>query len=147
MNPPPGAPCVVAAVRRNVQRRIRAILPDCELRFVETGAELRRALDESACDLLIIGLHFDQSSALQALQRVLARDENFPVVCVRGLPFARLGHSSLEASRLALAELGAHNFIDLLQYPDDALGNARVRAMLDRLLPPPRSASTSCASR
>lgn len=147
MLPPPGAPCVVAAVSRNVQRRIRAILPDCELRFVETGAELLRALDDTACDLLIIGLHFDQSSAAQALQRVLARDQAFPVVCVRGLPFSRLGHPALEASRLALSELGAHNFIDLLEYPDDALGNARVRAMLDRLLPPARRAPTSCASR
>jgi DNA-binding NtrC family response regulator len=146
MNPPPGAPCVVAAVGRNVRRRIRAILPDSELRFVETGAELLRALDENACDLLIIGLHFDQSSAVQALQRVLARDETFPVVCVRGLPFSLLGHSSLEAARLALSELGAHNFIDLLEYPDDALGNERVRTMLERLLPR-RSGATSCASR
>jgi hypothetical protein len=143
---PPDAPRVVAAVRRTVQRRIRAILPDCELRFVETGAELLRVLDEQPCDLLIVGLHFDQSSAAQALQRVLSRDETFPVVCVRGLPFSLLSHSALEAARLALSELGAHNFIDLLQYPDDALGNARVRAMLDRLLRP-RRAPTSCASR
>jgi len=135
MNLPPRAPRVVAAVRRTTQRRIRAILPDCELRFVETGTELLRALDGSACDLLIVGLHFDQSSAAQALQRVLSRDENFPVVCVRGLPFSLLGQSALEAARLAMSELGAHNFIDLLQYPDDALGNERVRTMLERLLP------------
>jgi chemotaxis response regulator CheB len=143
MIPPPGAPRVVAAVRQDVQRRIRAILPDCELRFVESGAELLRALDETGCDLLIIGLRFDQSSTAQALRRVLARDGNFPVVCVRGLPFSRLGDATLEASRLALSELGAHNFIDLLQYPDDALGNERVRTMLERLLPRRRGAALS----
>jgi hypothetical protein len=141
MTPPPGAPRVVAAVARSLQRRIRAILPDCELRFVRTSAELLRALEETPCDLLIIGLHFDQSSAMQALQRVLAREGTFPVVCVHGLPFSRLGHPALQASRLALSELGAHNFIDLLQYPDDALGNARVSAMLEGLLP--RSAALS----
>jgi hypothetical protein len=146
MTPPPGTPRVVAAVGRSLQGRIRAILPDCELRFVVTGAELLRALDREPCDLLIVGLHFDQSSAVQALQRVLARDEAFPVVCVRGLPFSLLSRSALEAARLALSELGAHNFIDLLEFPDDALGNARVRAMLDRLLRP-RRAPTSCASR
>jgi DNA-binding NtrC family response regulator len=135
MTPPPGAARVVAAVGRDLQRRIRAILPDCELRFVATGAQLVRTLSEAPCDLLIIGLHFDQSSAVQALQRVLAREQTFPVVCVRGLPFSLLGHSSLEAARLALSELGAHNFIDLLEYPDDALGNERVRTMLERLLP------------
>jgi len=140
MNPPPGAPRVVAAVQRHLQPRIRAILPDCELRFAETGAELVRVLDQASCDLVIVGLHFDESSAVEALQRVLSREEAFPVVCVRGLPFSRLGHSALEASRLALSELGAQNFIDLLHYPDDALGNARVRAMLERLLPRGRAA-------
>lgn len=73
--------------------------------------------------------------AAAALERVRARDETFPVVCVRGLPFSRLGERTLEASRVALGELGARDFIDLLEYPDDALGNARVRAMLERLLP------------
>lgn len=134
MTPPPGGPRVVAAVGRSLQRRMGAILPDCELRFVETGAELARALDETSCDLLIVGLQFDQSSAVPALQRVLAREATFAVVCMRGLPFSLLGRPSLDASRLALSALGAHNFIDLLQYPDDALGNARVRAMLERLL-------------
>jgi hypothetical protein len=128
-------PRIVAAVRRDVQRRIRAVLPECELRFVETGAQLVRALDEARCDMLIVGLHFDDSSAAAALQRVLAREETFPVVCVRGAPFSHLGETTLEASRMALSELGAQNFIDLLEYPDDALGNARVRAMLERLLP------------
>jgi hypothetical protein len=132
---PPAAPRVVAAVSRDLQRRIQAILPDCELRFADTGAQLVRALDEASCDLLIIGLHFDESSAVAALQRVLSREETFPVVCVRGLPFSRLGQSTLDGSRMALSALGAHNFIDLLEYPDDALGNARVRVMLERLLP------------
>jgi hypothetical protein len=57
------------------------------------------------------------------------------VVCVRGAPFSHLAETTLEASRMALSELGAQDFIDLLEYPDDALGNARVRAMLERLLP------------
>ena len=129
-------PRVVAAVRRDVQRRIRAVLPGCELRFVETGAQLVRALDEAPWDMLILGLHFDESGTAAALERVLARGETFPVVCVRGVPFSCVGEKTLQASRLALCELGARNFIDLLDYPDDALGNARVQAMLERLLEP-----------
>jgi hypothetical protein len=126
---------VVAAVSRDVQERIRAILPECELRFVLTGAQLARALDETQCDMVIVGTHFDESSAVEAFERVLSRQETFAVVCVRGVPSVRLGERSLDALRLALSELGAQNFIDLLQYPDDALGNARVRAMLEQLLP------------
>jgi hypothetical protein len=128
-------PRVVAAVNPELRGRIRSVLPDCALRFVDTGAELLRALDEERCDMLLIGLHFDESSAAGALERVMAREETFPVVCVHGRTFSLLGGRSLDASRLALRALGAHNFIDLLQYPDDALGNARVQAMLERLLP------------
>jgi hypothetical protein len=38
---------------------------------------------------------------------------------------------------MASSELGAQHFIDLLQYPDDENGDARVRAMLMRLLAHP----------
>ena len=58
---------------------------------------------------------------MAALEGVLSREQTFPVVCVRGAP--------------SLSQPDARNFIDLLQYADDPLGNARVRAMLMRLLP------------
>jgi hypothetical protein len=135
-------PRVLAAVSRGLAPRIRAILPECEVCFVRTGAQLVRALDDSRWDMLIVGMHFDESSAIAALERVLARDETFPVVCVRGVPFDRLGQPALHALRMALGELGAQNFIDLLEYPDDALGNARVRAMLERLLSQPQDHSS-----
>lgn len=131
------SPRVLAAVSRGLEPRLRTILPECELCFVHTGAELVRALDESRWDMLIVGMSFDESSAIAALERVVERGERFPVVCVRGVPFGRLGRPALDALRMALGELGAQNFIDLLEYPDDALGNARVRAMLERLLPQP----------
>jgi hypothetical protein len=134
MTAPPPAPRVVAAVGGSVQRRIRAILPGCELHFVQTGAQLVRALDDGQCDMLIVGMQFDESSAVAVLERVLARKETFPVVCVRGMPFTRLGQPAFDALRMALDALGASNFIDLLQYPDDEAGNARIRAMLERLI-------------
>jgi hypothetical protein len=136
MTSPAGARRVVAAVSPDVQRRIRAILPGCELHFVHTGGELLRALEGERCDMLIVGSHFDESTAVAALERVLARGKTCPVVCVRGMPFAsRLGKPTIEALRMASNELGAQHFIDLLQYSDEENGNARVRAMLERLLP------------
>lgn len=128
-------PRVIAAVDRAAWRRLRAILPECELRFVDTSAQLARELDAGPCDMLIVGAHFDESTAIGAIERVLARDEMFSVVCIRGRPFASaLGGPSLEALRVASRALGAQNFIDLLEYPDDEAGNARIRAMLERLL-------------
>jgi hypothetical protein len=134
MTSPPAAPRIVAAVGRDVQRRIRAILPECELRFAHTGSQLVRLLDEAPCDMMIVEMHFDASTAVAALKCARSRDETFPVVCVRSVPFAKLGWRALDALRMALGEPGAQHFIDLLQYADDAIGNARVRSMLERLM-------------
>ena len=134
MTSPPVPSRVVVAVTHGLRQRIRAILPGCELLFVDTGEELLRKLDDGRCDMLILGTHFEESTALATLERVLARGENFPVVCVRARRLSKLGRPSLDVLRMALSELGARNFIDLLDYPDDALGNARVRAMLERLM-------------
>lgn len=126
---------VIAAVSMDEQPRLRAILPGCELRFVETGSELVCALAEARCDLMIVEVHFDESAAVAALKCVLARNETFPVVCIRDVPFAKPEHAALDALRMALGGVGAHAFIDLLEYPDDEAGNVRVRARLERLLP------------
>lgn len=134
MTSPVAAPCIVAAVSGDVQRRIRAILPECELRFVHTGSQLVRVLDEAHCDMMIVEVHFDESTALAALKCALSRDGTFPVVCVRGVPFAKLGRPALDALRMALGGLGAQHFIDLLQYADDESGNASVRSMLEQLM-------------
>jgi hypothetical protein len=134
MSPGGAARRVVAAISRDLERRIGAIVNGWELCVVQSGAQLASTLERGRCDMLIVGVHFDESSAVSALQQVLARDATFPVVCVRGVPFRRLGESALHALRMALGELGAQNFIDLLEYPDDQAGNARVRAMLERLI-------------
>lgn len=134
MSSPPAAPYIVAAVSRDVQRRIRAILPECELRFVHTGSQLVRVLDEAHCAMMIVEMHFDESTAVAALKCALSRAKTFPVVCVRSVPFAKLGGPALDALRMALGEPGAQHFIDLLQYADGEIGNARVRSMLERLM-------------
>jgi len=126
-------PRVLAAVPREAEPRILSVLPQCNVRFVHTGEQLLRALDDGPCDMVIVGMQFDESTAVAALERVFARDETFPVVCVRGVR-SRLGKPAVESARVALGELGAQNFIDLLEYPNDEAGNARVRSMLGALM-------------
>jgi hypothetical protein len=136
MSLPRAAPRVVAAVSRDVQPRIRAILSGCELRFVQTGSELVRALDEAHCEMMIVEVHFDGSAAVAALRCVLAREESFPVVCVRDVPSDQRGHVALDALRMALGGLVAHSFVDLVEHGDDEAGNAHVRATFMRTLRP-----------
>jgi hypothetical protein len=127
-------PRVVVAVTGEVQPRIRAILPGCELRFVQNGSELVRALEEAQCTLMIVEVHFDDSSAVAALKCVLARGDTFPVVCVRDVSLAKPAHAALDALRMALGAVVAREFIDLVEHRDDEAGNACVRALLMRLL-------------
>jgi hypothetical protein len=129
-------PRVVVAVSGDLQPRIRALLPGCMVRFVQTGSELVRALDEAQWAMMIVELHFDESAAVAALRCVLARKATFPVVCVRDVPFAKPGYAALDALRLALGAVVVGSFVDLVEHCDDEAGNARVRAMLERLLGP-----------
>ena len=112
------------------------MLPGCVLRFVQTGSELVRALDEAHCALMIVEVHFDESSALAALRCVLAREETFPVVCVRDVPCDQSGQAALDALRMALGAVVAQSFVDLVEHCDDEAGNARVRAILMQTLRP-----------
>jgi len=128
------APRVVAAVSGDLQTRIRALLPGCVLRFVRTGSELVRALDEAHCAMLIVEVRFDESSAAAALRCVLSRQESFPVVCVREVRGGRPGHVVLGALRVTLGAVVARNFVDLAKHGDDDAGNARAREALMRLL-------------
>src|SRR5688500_13314113 len=134
MSLPRAAPRVVAAVSSDVQPRIRAILAGCVLRFVQTGSELVRALDESHWTLMIVEVHFDESTAVAALRCVLSREETFPVVCVRDVPCDKPGYAALNALRAALGRVGAQDFIDLVEHRDDEAGNARLRATFMRRL-------------
>jgi hypothetical protein len=111
-------PSVVVAVTAEIEPRMRAILAGCALRFVQTGSELVRALDEARCALLIVEVHFDESAAGAALRCVRARQETVPVVCVREV-----------RSGKPLRMVGAEDFIDLAEQRDD-----EVRARLERLI-------------
>ncbi len=141
MTSPPAPPRIVAAVGREVQRRMRAMLPGCELHFAQTGSQLVRALDEAPCDIMLVEIHFDESTAVAALKCARSRNGSFPVVCLRSVPFAKVGPPALDALRTAMGELGPQFFIDLLQYSDDDAGNASVRAVLAQLAPGMRTAT------
>ena len=126
-----------------MQPRIRVIVPACELRFVRNGSELVRALNEAPCDLLIVETHFNESAAAAALSYARAREETFPVVCVRDVPFAKPPYAALNALRAILGAAGADAFIDLHAHANDEAGNACARAILEPLLrrtPPPPAA-------
>ena len=127
--------CVVAAVSAEARPRISAILRGWELHFVDTGSELVKALADRTWDMMVLEVHFNRHAAAAALQCALSGNASFPVVCVRHAPFANRGHAALDALRMTLGAVGAHAFVDLLEYADDDAGNAAARLLLEELLP------------
>ena len=125
---------VLLAVARETRPRMDAVVQGWDARYVESAADLVRALAAEQHDLIVVGAHFDESNVIDALKQALSRSHRTPVVCLRGSGFvSALGAGTIQALRLASEALGANYFIDLSRFPDDPQGNARVRAMIEGL--------------
>ena len=123
------------AVSARAAERMCRILGGMDLERPGSLRELVFALRCQSFDLVIVGCHFDGSQAIDAMRTALRNAPRVPLACVRVLPFdSALGEATLSALHAAAEELGADCFIDVVQFPDDAQGNARVRDMLERLV-------------
>ena len=111
--------------------RLRAVLPDAELHFVFKIADALAKLRDGSFDLLIIGIRFDESRALELLGRI-ALDPTLrkPVtVGIRGAKMAM--RVSPEVFDIPMQAMGAVDIIDFSDIPNDEAGNA---AVCERLL-------------
>jgi hypothetical protein len=125
---------VLVADVAQMDGRYSTALAGWELAFVRTVGEARQALAGARHDLVAIGVYFDDSRMFD-LVRALRGDAahaGVPIVCVRGRPgFTAVTGRTLE---LTLKALAADEFIDLVQFGEDAAGNAALRAAVARLL-------------
>jgi len=129
---------VLVADTAEGDRRIAAILSGYELKFVRTLEEARRALQDDGIDLVLIGVHFDDSRMFDLLRYVRANPGKVGrrVVCMRSQRFVSTA-ITIEGLEIAARTLGCALFLDLTWYADDAQGNKAVRTLLEALLTPP----------
>jgi hypothetical protein len=128
-------PRVLMALHPRADDRMCRILEGLEPSRVGELGELVHALGCGSFDLVIVGSHFDGSRGIEALRCARLLAPHAALACVRVVPFSTpLGDATLTAFQAAAEGLGADGFIDLLKFADDEEGNARVRAMLDRLM-------------
>jgi len=118
-------------------RRLAAILSGYELVFERTLDAAGRALAGPRFDIVLVGVHFDESRMFDLLRqlRTTAPHAGLPVVCVRSHQFVSPA-ITIEGLEIAAKALGCKLFLDLTKYSDDAQGNAEVRRLLDGLLAP-----------
>jgi CheY-like chemotaxis protein len=128
---------ILIADTPEADRRFSVILSGYELVSVRTLEQAERAVEGAQFDLILVGVHFDDSRMFDFLRHLQAsgRHRNCPVVCTRSYRFVSPA-ISIEGLETAVKALGCRLFLDLTKYPDDAQGNAAIRKLLDDLLGP-----------
>ena len=129
---------ILVADTSDSDRRLSAILAGQDVTFARTIGEAQRLLAQQQFDLVMIGVHFDDSRMFDLVRHVRAGGHHAgkPVACVRSHRFISAAAISLEGLEIAARALACNVFLDLTKYPDDAHGNAEVRKLLDALLTP-----------
>jgi CheY-like chemotaxis protein len=129
---------ILVADTSDSDRRLSAILAGQDVMFARTIGEAQRLLAQQQFDLVMIGVHFDDSRMFDLVRHVRAGGHHAgkPVACVRSHRFISAAAISLEGLEIAARALACNLFLDLTKYPDDAHGNAEVRKRLAALLTP-----------
>jgi CheY-like chemotaxis protein len=124
---------VLACTVPAAEPRLKAALPEGRLRVVFTSAEALEALKQEAFDLLILGMRFDESRALEFLQRIHA-DPTLgplpPIVGIRGAATPVV--IAPQHFDLPMWAMGACDVIDFYAVPDNEAGNRHIRERLAR---------------
>jgi len=135
MGPAPRTKILVAVVHDNRERLVH-VLEGHELVFVDNGEDARELLDRDVFGLVMVGVHFDESQMFTLLGdiRSHAKYRKVPVLCVLGSWGRMLSEVAVEGLDHAVKALRANGFLNLLHFPDDEEGNARIRRIADYLI-------------
>ena len=110
--------------------RLSAMLSSHDLSFVHTMDEARTILTGRNFDLIVIGVHFDESRMFDLLRHVRwqERHRSTPVVCVLTSDFSRHAIAA-EGLEIAVKALGGTAYFDL-----KAIADGEARRMIEELL-------------
>jgi hypothetical protein len=118
----------------SMDARYAAAFAGSHVRYVRTMREADAVLAEQRCNLVVVGVYFDDSRMFD-LVRAVRNDEvhnEVPIVCVRGSPgFTAVTTRTLE---MAVKALSADAFVDLLHFDDEPAGDAALRDVVQRYL-------------
>ena len=94
--------------------KIRECLPDHDLHFVRTLGQATRELRRDGYQMIVIGMHFDDSRMFELLRyaRSLASHKDVPVICVQCQEIM-LSEAVLKNMEDAVKALGGNAFVDL----------------------------------
>jgi PleD family two-component response regulator len=133
--PPPPSKILLALTPDKVERLAR-VLEGHELHFARSRAEAMEMLQKDGYAMVIVGVHFDESQMFPLLAdiRTHANYRKVPILCVLGERGRALTQVAVEGLDHAVKAMTANGFLDLLNFPDDEAGNARIRRIVDYLI-------------
>jgi DNA-binding response OmpR family regulator len=125
---------ILVADGPDIDGRMGRILKPYELTFVRTLNAATRALDASDYDLIVIGVHFDDSRMFDLLRLIRSeeRTRDAPVVCILSQHFETV--VSVQGLEIAARTLAANAFIDFTKYQDGDDGNAAILRLIEDCL-------------
>jgi hypothetical protein len=135
VGPAPKTRILVAVVHDN-RERLERVLAGHDLACVDSSDEARRLLEKERFGLVLLGVHFDESQMFSLLGdiRSHAMYRKVPILCVLGTWGRMLSEVAVEGLDHAVKALMANGFLNLLHFPDDDEGNARIRRIADYLI-------------
>lgn len=135
MGPAPKSRILVAVVHDN-KERIERVLAGHGLTFVANCDEARSLLEKEKFGLVMLSVHFDESQMFTLLSdiRAHAKYRKVPILCVLGSRGRLLSEVAIEGLDHAVKAMMANGFLNLLHFPDDDEGNARIRRIVDYLI-------------
>ena len=128
---------ILVADTPDSDRRLSAILAGHDVVFARTLGEAQRTLAQQQFDLVLIGVHFDDSRMFDLLRYLRAGGHHAAAGGLRAQPSLRFRGGDLARGpgdrrpRAGLQPVPRPH-----QYPDDAQGNGEVRKLLEALLTP-----------
>ena len=135
MGPAPRTKILVAVLHDNRERLTR-VLEGHDLVFVDNGDDARELLERDVYGLVLLGVHFDESQMFSVLGDIRSRAKyrKVPILCVLGSWGRMLSEVAVEGLDHAVKAMMANGFLNLLHFPDDEQGNARIRRIADYLI-------------
>ena len=128
---------ILTAVAPDTEERIRRILAGHDLYFVRDLEDAEAALQNDGTQLILIGARFDESRMFDLLDYIRkdAALKKIPIVAAIIAP-TRMSSETVAGLAHTTKIFGASVFINLNDFPDDDMENARLRLMVDALILP-----------
>ena len=121
---------VLVADVPEMKGRLAEILDGHEPFFVHTFREAVEALKGGSWDVLVVGLHFDESQPFALLEHVQhSGATELCVVLIRGLD--RYSPVTGQGFQLAGQSFGCRAFIDFAQFARSQAGNEQIRTLIE----------------